>query len=66
MNVYLRLTYRNLRANLDKLTLFFELIFPLFFIFVQGYALGGIIPPFDVGNGVVLPTRSFLLRVRSR
>ena len=60
MNVYLRLTYRNLRANLDKLSLFFELIFPLFFIFVQGYALGGIVPPFDVGNGVVLPYPIFL------
>ena len=50
MNVYLRLTYRNLRANLDRISLFFELIFPLFFIFVQGYALGGIIPPFEVGS----------------
>ena len=60
MNVYLRLTYRNLRANLDKLSLFFELIFPLFFIFVQGYALGGIVPPFEVGNGVILPYPLFL------
>lgn len=50
MNVYVRLVYRNLRANLDRLSLFFELIFPLFFIFVQGYALGGIISPFEVGS----------------
>jgi len=50
MNVYARLVYRNLRANLDRISLFFELIFPLFFIFVQGYALGGIIPPFEVGD----------------
>lgn len=50
MNVYARLTYRNLRANLDRITVFFELVFPLFFIFVQGYALGGIIPPFEVGS----------------
>lgn len=50
MNVYARLVYRNLRANLDRLSIFFELIFPLFFIFVQGYALGGIIPPFEVGS----------------
>ena len=50
MNVFVRLVYRNLRANLDRLTLFFELIFPLFFIFVQGYALGGIIQPFEVGG----------------
>lgn len=50
MNVYIRLVYRNLRANLDRITVFFELVFPLFFIFIQGYGLGGIIPPFEVGN----------------
>ncbi len=59
MNVYIRLTYRNLRANLDRLTLFFELIFPLFFIFVQGYGLGGIIPSFEVGD-VTLTYPQFL------
>ncbi len=46
----MRLVYRNLRANLDRASLFFELIFPLFFIFVQGFALGGIVPPFEVGS----------------
>ena len=51
MNVYVRLVWRNLRANLDKLSLFFELIFPLFFIFVQGSALGNLIQPFDIGGG---------------
>ena len=51
MNAYVRLVYRNLRANLDKASLFFELIFPLFFIFVQGYGLGGIAGPVDLGNG---------------
>jgi ABC-2 type transport system permease protein len=51
MNIYLRLVYRNIRTNLDKTSLFFELIFPLFFIFVEGYGLGGIVPPFDVGGG---------------
>jgi ABC-2 type transport system permease protein len=51
MNVYIRLVYRNLRANLDKGTLFFTLIFPLFFIFIQGFALGGIIPSFEIGDG---------------
>ena len=51
MNVYLRLVYRNIRTNLDKITLFFELIFPLFFIFVQGFGLGGIVQPFDIGGG---------------
>jgi ABC-2 type transport system permease protein len=51
VNAYVRLVYRNLRANLDKASLFFELIFPLFFIFVQGYGLGGITGPVDIGNG---------------
>lgn len=60
MNAYARLVYRNLRANLDKASLFFELIFPLFFIFVQGYAVGGIIPDFDVGNGRVVSYPLFL------
>ncbi len=60
MNVYVRLVYRNLRANLDKTSLFFELFFPLFFVFIQGFGLGGIVPPFDVGNGRVLPYSLFL------
>src|SRR2546429_6585695 len=60
MNVYVRLVYRNLRANLDKLSLFFELFFPLFFVFVQGSGLGGIIPPLDIGNGRVVPYQLFL------
>ncbi len=51
MNIYLRLVYRNIRTNLDRITLFFELIFPLFFIFVEGFGLGGIVPPFDIGAG---------------
>jgi len=54
LNIYLRLVYRNIRANLDRASLFFELIFPLFFIFVQGFGLNGIVPPFDVGNGRVI------------
>ncbi len=60
MNVYVRLVYRNLRANLDKTSLFFELFFPLFFVFIQGFGLGGIVPPFDIGNGRVLPYSLFL------
>jgi ABC-2 type transport system permease protein len=60
MNVYLRLVYRNLRANLDKASLFFELIFPLFFIFVQGIGLSGIVPPFDIGNGRFVSYSLFL------
>jgi ABC-2 type transport system permease protein len=60
VNVYLRLVYRNLRANLDKISLFFELIFPLFFVFVQGYALNGVVQPIDIGNGVTVNYRVFL------
>lgn len=60
MNVYVRLVYRNLRANLDKASLFFELIFPLFFIYVQGAALNGVAQPFDIGGGRVVPYSLFL------
>ncbi len=60
MNVYVRLVYRNLRANLDKLSLFFELFFPLFFVFVQGFGLGGIVEPLDIGNGRVVSYPLFL------
>ena len=60
MNVYVRLVYRNLRANLDKASLFFELIFPLFFIFVQGYGFGGIVTGLTLGNGKALPYPLYL------
>jgi len=60
MNIYLRLVYRNLRANLDRASLCFELIFPLFFIFVQGFGLNGIVPPFEIGNGRVISYSLFL------
>lgn len=53
MNVYARLVYRNLRANLDRASLFFELIFPLFFIFVQGPAIGGTGLTFALGGKTV-------------
>ena len=60
MNVYLRLVWRNLRANLDKLSLFFELVFPIFFIFVQGQALGNLIQPIDIGGGRKIPYQLFI------
>jgi ABC-2 type transport system permease protein len=60
MNVYLRLVYRNIRANLDKASLFFELVFPLFFVFVQGFALGSIVTPIDIGNGKVVSYTLYL------
>jgi ABC-2 type transport system permease protein len=50
MNVYARLVYRNLRANLDRITIFFELVFPLFFIFIQGFGFSGIISGIGVGS----------------
>lgn len=50
MNVYVRMVYRNLRANLDRASLFFELIFPLFFIYVQGPAIGGLGVEVPVGG----------------
>ena len=53
MNIYVRLVYRNLRANLDKASLFFELVFPLFFIFVQGPAIGGTGLQLDLGGKIV-------------
>ncbi len=60
MNVYVRLVYRNLRANLDKASLFFELIFPLFFIFVQGPGLGAVVSNLPLGNGKVVPYQLYL------
>jgi len=50
LNIYFRLVYRNLRANLDSITVFFELAFPLFFIFIEGFGIGGIVPAFKVGQ----------------
>ncbi len=60
MNTYLRLVYRNLRANLDRASLFFELIFPLFFIFVMGPGLGGAVSGIDLGSGQSIPYSLFL------
>ncbi len=60
MNTYVRLVYRNLRANLDKASLFFELVFPIFFIFVQGYGFGGIVAPIDLGNGKIVHYQLYL------
>jgi ABC-2 type transport system permease protein len=60
VNAYARLVYRNIRANLDKASLFFELIFPLFFIFVEGYGYTGIVKPIDLGNGTPIPYNVYL------
>ncbi len=53
MHPIVRLTFRNFVSTLDKATLFFTLVFPLFFIFVQGFAFQGIIPDFELGGTVV-------------
>jgi ABC-2 type transport system permease protein len=50
VNSLVRLVYRNFRSTLDTATLFFELVFPLFFIFIQGFAFTGIIPDFMIGG----------------
>ena len=60
MNTYVRLTYRNLRANLDFASLFFELIFPIFFIFVVGPGLGAIAGKVNLGNGLLVPYQLYL------
>jgi len=60
MNVYVRLTYRNLRANLDPISLFFEFIFPIFFIFGQGPALSGSVAPIAIGGGKFISYALFL------
>ena len=59
MNVLIRLVYRNFRSTLDRATLFFELIFPLFFIFIQGFAFTGIVPPINL-DGKIIPYPVFL------
>ncbi len=53
MNTIVRLVYRNFRSTLDRVTLFFELIFPLFFIFIQGFAYTGIVPNFELGGQII-------------
>ncbi len=53
MNTIVRLVYRNFRSTLDRVTLFFELIFPLFFIFIQGFAYKGIVPDFILGGRTI-------------
>jgi ABC-2 type transport system permease protein len=60
VNAYVRLVYRNIRANLDRTSLFFELVFPLFFIFVEGYGYSGIVQPIPLGNGTLIPYQVYL------
>jgi ABC-2 type transport system permease protein len=52
LNTYVRLVYRNLRANLDITSIFFELIFPIFFIFIEGPGLSGIASRVPLCGGI--------------
>jgi len=45
----LRLVFRNFRATLDRGGLFWQFIFPIFFIYIQGFALSPLIPNFAFG-----------------
>ncbi|MFQ5998541.1 MAG: ABC transporter permease [Candidatus Bathyarchaeia archaeon] len=59
MNSLFRLVVRNFRASLHRGMLVFTFIFPLFFVYVMGFAFAGIVPPFDAG-GKNLPYTVFL------
>lgn len=52
MNSFFRLLYRDLRAGLwsTKSMLGMQLISPLFYIFVAGFAYGAMIPEIDIGG----------------
>ncbi len=39
----LKLTYRNLVASVDKVFLIWQVVFPVFYIFISGYAYAGLI-----------------------
>jgi ABC-2 type transport system permease protein len=53
MHPVLRLVVRNFVSTLDRITLFFNLIFPIFFIFILGFGYTGIVPDFDLGGATV-------------
>jgi ABC-2 type transport system permease protein len=46
----LRLIVRNFVSTLDRITLFFNLVFPVFFIFILGFGYTGIVPDFELGG----------------
>lgn len=53
MHPVVRLVVRNFVSTLDRITLFFNLIFPIFFIFILGFGYTGIVPDFDLGGQTV-------------
>lgn len=52
-SIVLRLAYRNFRAAMDKSSIVFQIVFPLIFTYIQGFAYTGIIPPFNWNNVTV-------------
>ena len=52
-SIVLRLSYRNFRAAMDKSSIVFQIVFPLIFTYIQGFAYTGIIPPFSSNNVTV-------------
>jgi ABC-2 type transport system permease protein len=52
MNSFLRLLYRDLKAGIwsTKSMIVMQLITPLFYIFVAGFAYGAVIPTMNIGN----------------
>jgi len=50
MHQILRLINRNLTATIDKPFLIWQILFPLIYIFIAGYAYSSIIEPFDLGE----------------
>ena len=49
-SIVLRLAYRNFRAAMDKSSIIFQIVFPLIFTYIQGFAYSGIVPDFDWNN----------------
>ncbi|MGH9922623.1 MAG: ABC transporter permease, partial [Nitrososphaerales archaeon] len=50
MDPVLRLVYRNLTATIDKPFLIWQIIFPLVYIFVAGYAYTAVISSVSLGE----------------
>lgn len=53
MQAIVRLVIRNFVSTLDRITLFFNLVFPIFFIFILGFGYTGIVPDFELGGQTV-------------
>ncbi len=58
-----RLTYRNLVASVDKVFLIWQVVFPVFYIFISGYAYAGLIGNQGVRFGDILVSYPSFLAV---